>query len=211
VVSGRGGDPVFFGPLRTTRRDWLIDKDGSRLPAVDNPEDSELQQAIWSPEGSRVLAAHYPGPALILDPRAPEPAVNPDVAPGLRDAGNLMFNCWTAGLNGGLAIGESMSGSTTPEIVVYSFAEARLEHTGIGGRYAVWLGANSQSDSSYRWFVFGRGSDCLLYDRSLRRETRLFSTAPNSIYSLTVPPDGRHIYFTQTIRDADLWLAQLGR
>jgi eukaryotic-like serine/threonine-protein kinase len=209
--SPDGEEVLFLSDRSGQYGDWLIRKDGSGLRPLTTPKTPNIQKSIWSPDGSRVLAAHYPGPALILDPRASEPAVNPGVAPGLHDAGNLMFNRWTAGPNGGLAIGESTSGSATSEIVVYSFAEARLEHTGVSGRFAVWLGANGQSDSSYRWFFFARGSDCLLYDRRLKRETRLFSTAPNLIYSLTVPPNGRYIYFTQTNRDADLWLAQLAR
>lgn len=65
-------------------------------------------------------------------------------------------------------------------------------------------------DREHRYFLVAREGECLLYDRTLRRETKLFSAAPNSIYDLGLPPGGRSIYFSQVIRDSDLWLARFG-
>ena len=102
-----------------------------------------------------------------------------------------------------------MPGTPLPEIVLYSFGAARLEHTGVSGRYGQWVRVNGEEPN--RNFVFARGNECLRYDRSLRRETRLFSPGPHSLYSIATSPDSRWIYFTTTIRDADLWLARLDR
>jgi eukaryotic-like serine/threonine-protein kinase len=188
---------------------WVISIDGSGLRPLTTPKTRNMQKAIWSPDGSRVLAARSPEPAVILDPHAMQPALNPAVAPGLRDVGGIYFNDWISGREGGLAIAEWPSGIPLPEIVLYSFSKARLEHTGIKGKRGLWLKGSDESAAPYRYFVFLRESECLLYDRNLKREVRLFSSAPDSIFSLVVSPDGRSLYFTKTIRDSDLWLAQL--
>ena len=188
---------------------WLIRVDGSGLRPLTTPRTPNMQRALWSPDGSRVLAAHYPGIPLILDPSLTEPSENPIQAPGLQDAGYLLFSSWVAGPRGGLAIGETLSRAASDEIVIYKFADAALERTHIDGWNGRWLTAGN--GPPYRYFVFLRGSDCLIYDRTLKRESRLFSAAPNRIYDFTMTPDEHRIYFTQTVRDADLWLARLDR
>jgi hypothetical protein len=42
----------------------------------------------------------------------------------------------------------------------------------------------------------------------LKREKRLFSVTPNKLNSTGFDESGQRIYFTQTIRDADLWTGQ---
>jgi hypothetical protein len=86
----------------------------------------------------------------------------------------------------------------------YSMTAGKLERLGIEGDRPLWL------QGSDRRFIFKRDSSCYLYDLDLRRETRLFSVAPNTIYAIRLDESGRRIYFTQTIRDADLWMGQMG-
>jgi Tol biopolymer transport system component len=207
--SPDGEEILFLSDRSGQYGNWIIRSDGSGLRPLTTPKTPNMQKAVWSPDGARVLAGRSPSPAVILYPHAEQPALSPTVAPGLEDAGYVLFNSWTAGPGGGMAVGELLSGSQAHEIVLYSYSEARLEHMGVNGRYSYWLRVNN--DDPYRYFVFLRGGDCLLYDRSLKRETRLFSSAPNDIYAIATSPDGRWIYFTKTIRDADLWLAQLER
>jgi hypothetical protein len=101
-------------------------------------------------------------------------------------------------------------GPTAPEIAVYTPAQAALEHTGVSGRSSVWLKGAAGPDP-YRYFLFTRKGICFLYDRKLKSEIPLFSVFPNPMLDIDMPPDGRYIYVTQTIHDADLWLAHLGR
>jgi hypothetical protein len=83
-------------------------------------------------------------------------------------------------------------------------ASGKLERLGIEGARPVWVPGSS------RQFVFERDSICYLYDLNLRREKRLFSVAPNTLCAVRLDESGRRIYFTQTIRDADLWMGQMG-
>ena len=57
-------------------------------------------------------------------------------------------------------------------------ASGKLERLGIEGARPVWVPGSS------RQFVFERDSICYLYDLNLRREKRLFSVAPNTIYGM---------------------------
>jgi dipeptidyl aminopeptidase/acylaminoacyl peptidase len=205
-VWSPNGQQIAFLSDRAGQYDiWIVQPDGSGLrPLTDKPL-PYMQRGIWSPDGKRVFAGRNMGAPTLLDAAAPRPVANPAPAPGMQGLEILLYpNFWTEGSDG-IIIGDLLSGPAGPEIVLYSISEAKLEHTGIQGRYGVWL--PEQYDPQHRYFVFTRGADCLLYDRTLKRESPLFSTTPNRFYSMTRSPDGRWIYFTQTIRDADLWLA----
>jgi hypothetical protein len=65
--------------------------------------------------------------------------------------------------------------------------------------------------SNARYFVFLRDDACLLYERERNRERRLFSTGHNQMYFLQMSATGRQIYFTETIRDAHLWMGEMPR
>lgn len=189
---------------------WVIRKDGSGLRPLTTPQTPAVQKAAWSPDGTRVLAGRSTGPAILLDPRAKAPSLAPTLAPGLENQGYMLVHYWASGPAGGLALLQSNSTNPAPQVVVYSFEEAKVEFTGITGKPGGWLPAAAPNDTPLRYFLFIRGSDGLVFDRVLRRETRILSTAPNALYYMEPSPDGRWIYFTTTVRDADLWLARLG-
>ena len=65
--------------------------------------------------------------------------------------------------------------------------------------------------SHNRYFVFFRDSTGVLYDRETKIEKRLFTTGQNQMYFMQLSATGRRIYFTQTIRHADLWMGQMAR
>lgn len=88
-------------------------------------------------------------------------------------------------------------------IVRYSLADGKPERLGITGRRPIWV------PGSNRQLIYRRGSACDLYDLDLRREKQLFSVAPNQIYALQFDPGGRRLYFTEAIRDANLWMGQM--
>lgn len=207
--SPNGEEILFFSDRDGRYENWLIRPDGSGLRPLTTNSQPQMQKAIWSPDGSRILAGRQGGSPVILDARAPRPVSNPQPAPGVQNERELLFNSWSEGDGDGVAIGHLLTGPTAPEIVLYAPASARLEHTHLTGLYGFWLRDGNNSDPPLRYFLFARGGDCLLYDRALQRESRLFSVAPDRFYLLATAPGGRRIYFTRTIRDADLWLARL--
>jgi dipeptidyl aminopeptidase/acylaminoacyl peptidase len=209
---------VFFSDRSGQYDTWLIQPNGSGLRPLTTGTHPAMQRAIWSPDGTRILASRSPGPSVMLDPNAAAPVSSPRPAEGIQ--GMVYWNAWTAGGDGSLAIGDLVASDNpsassivgSGEIVVYSPAEAHAERTGVTGRRAFWLPASNRSDPPHRSFIFARVGECWLYDRALRREVRLFSVAPNRLYYLGgVGPDQHRIYFSQTVRDADLWLARLAK
>jgi dipeptidyl aminopeptidase/acylaminoacyl peptidase len=205
--SPNGDEILFFSDRSGNYESWLIRPDGSGLRPLTTNSHPYMQKAIWSPDGGRILAGRSPGAPVMLDARAVRPVSNPQPAPGLQDE-EILFNSWSAGDGDGVAIGDLQTGPSAPEIVLYPLT-GRLEHTHLTGGLAVWLRGGTPSDAPHRYFLFARGGDCLLYDRTLKRQSRLFSVAPDRFYYVAPAPDGRRIYFTRTTRDADLWLARL--
>lgn len=202
--SPTNDDVVFFSNRTGPYEAWLVRSDGSglrRLTALAKPA---IQKSIWFPDGKQILASRTSGPPVTLDPARLTLATDPPVAPGLENAPLGLFNLW---------LGEFAVGDLGPlggkEVMLYGGTPPRIERTGVAGQRSTWL--PDSVDRSHRYFLVAREGDCILYDRTLRRETKLFSVAPNRIYDLGVPPDGRSIYFSEVIRDSDLWLARFGK
>ena len=204
--SPTGEEILFFSNRTSSYEDWLIRPDGSglrRLTALSKPS---IQKSIWFPDGRRILASRNGGPPVVLDTRAEELVADPVGAEGLESVnvklGPVLFRHWF----GALAIGDHNEPGGR-DIVLYGGTPPRLELTGVRGNRANWVRDSTNSDN--RYFIFARGGQCLLYDRTLRSETLLFSVAPNQIEDLETPPGGGSIYFSQRIRDSDLWRARL--
>lgn len=202
IWSPTGEQILFFSNRSGSYEDWVIRPDGSGLRRLTEMPKTALQRSLWSPDGSRILASRFNGPPVVIDPRASKPVTNPPVAPGLEGAAPLIFFSWA----GQWALGES-SGRGEREAAVYGGTPPRLELTGVRGQRPTWLRDPANRDQ--RYFLFRRGGECLLYDRTLRRETTLFSVEPVQIVDLGSQPGGGSIYFSQRIRDSDLWLARL--
>ena len=199
--SPNGEEILFFSNRRGLYDVWSIHPDGSglrQLTAVTSASRA-MQISEWIDRGRRIVACRSTGGPSILDPHAGSPAVDPPGLPGFEgEARRFLFfgppaNQMFIGL-----IGDAANG-----IARYSMATGKLERLGIDGARPVWVPGGRQ-------FVFRRDSVCYLYDLDLKREKRLFSVAPNTIYALRLDENGRRIYFTQTIRDADLWMGQMG-
>ena len=90
------------------------------------------------------------------------------------------------------------------ELIFYDLAKGVATRSGVMGRRPAYMPGGYQ-------MIFGRGSKCLLYDLDTHRERELFSIGTNAIYEVHPTHDGKRIFFTQTIRDADLWLGRMSR
>ena len=197
------GDEILFYSNRGGLYDlWLIHPDGSGLRQLTSATKAghEMQGSAWIDGGSRILASHQVGGPSILDPLAGSRPIDPPGLPGFaNERGNFIF--LGPEVNGAL-LGWAYEGFNS--IVRFSLARGTPELLGIGGDRPVWV------PGSNRQLIYKRGATCYLYDSNLRRERKLFSVAPNQIYALQFDPAGRRLYFTETIRDANLWMGQMG-
>src|ERR1035438_8885043 len=164
VWSPRGDEIVFFSDRAGSYDDWAIKTDGSglrRLTALPKPD---IQRSVWSPDGQQILSATNRGGAVLVNPGASSPMTDPPAAPGLEGmsgAKDLLFHDW---------YGRFATGDANFEVVLYE--PGRLLRTGVRGRFA--MSPRDPANRDLRYFVFARGGDVLLYDRTTRRETPLF-------------------------------------
>jgi Tol biopolymer transport system component len=197
------GDEILFFSNRGGFYDlWAIHPDGSglrQLTAVSEPG-RQMQLSTWIDHGERILAGRQTGGPSIIDPHAGLPVIDPPHLPGFEGETRTF-------LLDGPPVNDMLLGYVDDggnRVFRYSLMTGTLERLGVEGDRPVWV------QGSGRRFIFKRGSSCYLYDLDLRREKRLFSVAPNTIYAIRLDESGRRIYFTQTIRDADLWMGQMG-
>jgi Tol biopolymer transport system component len=196
------GDKILFYSNRGGLYNlWLIHPDGSglrQLTAV-TTAGHEMQGSSWIDRGNRILASRQVGGPSILDPRAGLPVIDPPNLPGFAgEHGNFIFL--------GPPVNDVLLGWVNENfnsIVRYSLASGKPERLGIAGDRPIWV------PGSNRQFIYTRDAACYLYDLDLRRGKKLFSVAPNQIYELQFTPDGRRLYFTEAIRDANLWMGQM--
>ena len=200
---------MFYSDRSGSYETWSIRPDGSALLQVTAKSKPVNQNGAWSPDGSHFLIGRF-GSVILADLTATLPLKTPPVAPGLQNTPGVFCNDWKQSGADSLAACNLLMGPTNPEVVIYSPSTGKLEHTGVHGLDSLWAPAANPADR-FRAVIYHRGSDCLLYDRVLRRETRLFRAAPYEVYNLGAPPDGKYIYYTERLRRSDLWLRRVQR
>lgn len=198
--SPNGDEILFFSNRQGFYDLWMIHPDGSglkQLTAVASAG-NQMQASFWIDRGKRILAGRQVGGLSIFEV-AGAPLIDPPRLPGFEGLGPIFLILGPPA--NGVLIGEIEADRS--EIAIYSLAEGKVERLGVEGNRPVWIAGQG------RRFLFKRGSACYLYDLDSRREKRLFSVAPNSIYALSFYQSGSRIYFTQTIQDANIWMGQM--
>ncbi len=198
--SPDGGEIVFFSDRSGQYNEWLIHSDGSGLRQLTAYR--RMLAPTWINGGRNIIAAREPGGLALLDAHASSPVTDPPNLPGFDGAQDTYYYFLEPPTNG-LLLGFEITLSGD-ELVTYSLSAGKLERLGILGRRPVWLPGRQTNR-----FLFFREDSCYLYDLETKHEQRLFSVWPNQMYMLRLAPGGHRIYFTQVIRDADIWMGQM--
>jgi eukaryotic-like serine/threonine-protein kinase len=198
------GDEILFISTRSGQyQEWLVHPDGSGLHQL-TAAGSTANTGVWIDGGRRIVASLFGFGLALVDPNAASPITEPQMLPGLERLNGFSY-AFVSPPENGLMLGHIAGNGENP-LVLYSLAEEKLTRLGVRGTRPAWIpGTNN------RYFVFLRDDACYLYDRELKREKRLFSTGHNEMYFLQISASGRRIYFTETIRNADLWMGEMGR
>ena len=197
------GDRIVFMSDRLGRyEEWTIRPDGSELRRLTNST-TLVQRPVWTPDGKQVLASRLLMSPELLDAAPPVPQPDRPSLPGLDAYPGALFSPFPA--RGSLLTAEWNTSEKGWELLFYDLSTGKAELPGIPGRRPAWM------PQGQRQVLLGRGSKCMLYDLDTKRERELFSVAPNTLYEIHATGDGRRIYFSETIRDADLWLARMGK
>jgi Tol biopolymer transport system component len=191
--SPRGDEILFFSDRGGKYDLWVIRPDGSDLRRLtDAPH--PMQMSLWNQDGSRIFAA-WNGPGNFwVDPKARGPVTGGPALKGLEKGDSLYVSTWPP--SGDLLVGERNG-----ELVLYSFTTGRVERTHTAAKRPCWIPGSGL-------VVFGRGGKAILYDPVQRRERELVSVEPNRWYACAAPPGGRQIYFSEVVRESDIWYAE---
>jgi Tol biopolymer transport system component len=177
---------------------WMIRPDGSDLRQITRNTSSVV---AWSPDGRRLAVTRQRSEiASILDPRAPlEPEAAPDREP--MPAADVGFapNSWSP--DGNWLAGQS--GFTTPGIVIQSVASGRLERVTDFGEWPVWL------PDSRRVLFVARGREFHVFDTRTKKTALIYSTGRDTLGPPRLTRDGRAMFYSRRITEADVWVATL--
>ncbi|HEY3744277.1 MAG TPA: protein kinase [Bryobacteraceae bacterium] len=190
--SNRGGSGVF--------NDWLMSPDGSGLRPLTavKPGSGGVVSTVWL-DDKRLIAARQTGDLSLLD--SDETAVsNPSTVPGGSGIGTVTLSDKP---RDGTILGYGYTHGIEEELTAFTYPPGKFEKIGRSGRAPEWLPGSKPR------FIFIRDSACYLYDWETHAEKLLFSVAPNRLYVVRASSDAKRIWFTQTIREADIWMANI--
>ena len=200
------GHWIAFFSTRSRKQSqiWEIRSDGSELRQV-SYADSGLSYDAWSPDGTRMMGSMPlggTGEVVIFDPSRPWASQPRQVLPA---AGSEFPTFYMNSLS---LDGQRLCGSIGPRdagILTYEFRTRRYERLTSFGEWPVWL-----PDSRRILFVSGGGKAFYIVDRLTKLWRRIF-TAPG--HDVLGPPrlsrDGRHVFFSHRVTEADLWMVTL--
>jgi Tol biopolymer transport system component len=201
--SPKGDEILYISTRGGNYQEWMIRTDGSGLRQVTVGNDS-VNTGVWIDGGRRVVASLFGRGLAMIDPNRSSPIADPKALPGIEPRNGFSY-AFVSPPEDGLLLGHIAGDGANP-VVMYSLAESKLTYLGIKGTRPAWV-----PGTHARYFVFLRDDSCYLYDRQERREKRLFSTGHNQMYFLQMSDNGRKIYFTETVRDAHIWMGEMAR
>ncbi|MBI2072105.1 MAG: PD40 domain-containing protein [Gemmatimonadetes bacterium] len=192
------------GPLQI----WKIRPDGSGLTQLTHAP-GNVAYAVWSPDGRRMAAA---GPGAdhratyVFDPSRPWGEQQPEVLPTLPDslapfAPQSPFAPHSWSPDGRRLAG--MISALDRGVILYTFDGGEYQRLTDFGQWPVWL-----PDSRRLLFVSG-GKAFYLVDRETRQVRQAFSVTRDVIGPPQLTRDGRTVYFSRRVTEADIWLVTL--
>ena len=187
--SNRSGRPYVV---------WKIRRDGSELMPATKAADT---YPTWSPDGKRLAASDVSrdtqDPATyVFDATVPVAQQQLETLPRFR---SFVVNSWSPD-------GEMLVGQTTllpTGIAVYSFRDRTYDVLTDFGEFPVWL------PDSRRVLFVSRGSEIILVDRVTKTRRTVFTDTRNVIGPPQITRDGRTVYFSRRVTEADLWTVTL--
>jgi hypothetical protein len=207
--SPDGSEIIFFSDRAKPRYNvWSIRDDGSGLRQLTNfgPE-YECQTPVWTHDGKRIIVSlegRWPG---WIEPTAEKQTEPPTPLPriGPESQGFVYFPPWNRPLNPAEDdrwLGEDRGGGPS-EIIIYTGSTGKFERTGVLGINPVWL-------PGQKYFIFARADKILLYDVARKSESVLLALAPSEPWTMHATRDGSRLYFSQTIKEGDVWIGRMG-
>jgi Tol biopolymer transport system component len=193
---------IAFCSMRSGKWEiWAMNVDGSGLQQLSHVPDTPVVGPTWSPDGTRLACSRLGGDPLIIEADRGWKHQKPQALPpvGERD---VFFAPRSWSPDGKMLAGDlRRPQGASSGLMVYSLSEKRYEQIAGFGAWPRWL-----HDS--RRLVFHDQSSIYLIDTLSRRIQKIYSAVPREIecnQSLGVSRDGRQIFFSSTVAEADIW------
>ena len=179
---------------------WKIRSDGSDLTQLTD-RSTNTGFAVWSPDGTRMAAASVgSAEAFVFDPTRPWTEQEPEMLPAPPDS-IAPFGPHSWSPDGRHLAG--MISALDRGIVTYTFATGAYERLTDFGQWPVWL-----PDSRRVLFVSG-GTAIHIVDRETKQVRQVFTVGRDVIGPPQLTRDGRAMYYTRRVTEADIWLLTL--
>jgi len=183
---------------------WKIRPDGSDLTRVSS--DGEWAYNVWSPDSKR-FASGIVVSKLSVRLHDRFMIFNADQASAsqkgelilLPDEGRFVPNDWSA--NGRAIVGQASI--SAPSIELFTFADRTLRRISNVGEWPVWLPDNR------RVLFVSKRHEFHVLDTITRNTRMVYSTPRDTLGPPRLTRDGRAMYFSRRVTEADVWTVTL--
>jgi TolB protein len=174
---------------------WKVNADGSGLEQITDVPDAELVDAIWSPDGQRLLYQVREVGSFIIDPNKSRESQTPQPLSGRPIPGTTP---WAWSPDGKLIVGWQFDPQIpTTGLIIYSFADQKFERVTTHGNCPTWL-----SDS--KRLLFTDLGKLYSFNVETRKEREIYNVGRNSFGVLTLSKDNRRLYYSLISTEADI-------
>ncbi|HSQ32308.1 MAG TPA: protein kinase [Gemmatimonadaceae bacterium] len=187
---------AFFSNRGGQLQVWAIRPDGSDLRRVWHPNAAYV---AWSPRGPRMAVAHA-GSTTIIDGSAVDANSGFETIAYQKD--KFFVNSWSP--DSQYLVGQlGPVGFGSHGIAMYSLKSKQFQKLVDFGEWPVWL-----PDSRRVLFVAG-GKAFYIVDATTKRVRKVFEVQRDVVGPPRITRDGRNIYFSRRVTEADVWMLDL--
>jgi Tol biopolymer transport system component/tRNA A-37 threonylcarbamoyl transferase component Bud32 len=181
---------------------WTIGVDGSDARQVTNLAGQNVAWPVWSSDGKRLAYTIFGFNTFLVDPSKEWRAQTPEKLPPFPGQGQL-FSGWSWSPDGKMLAGFL---GRDDGIALYTLATREYRQITKHGSDPVWL-----SDS--RRLLYHDNGRIHLVDSATGASKEVLSIAPEEVArrGFAVSPDDRHIYFSVSVMQADVWMVEMDR
>jgi Tol biopolymer transport system component len=193
---------AFFSTRSGEWEIWTVDANGSEFRQITNLAGNNVAWPVWSADGRYLAYTLFGLNTFLIEPGKPWGTQTPEKLPPFPGEGQI-FNGWNWSPDGRMLAGFL---NRDDGIALYSLASRSFRRLTGHGADPVWL-----SDS--RRILFLEGGKIHLLDSALGRTRELVSVMPEQVArrGFAVSPDDRHIYFSVSTTEADVWKIEFER